>query len=82
MFLIQSKRVADNIIRQFACKNEMFSVYGRCSFDRCKTEFNSDTCIIKHCSKNLLQTIGSRRLNPQVSYFKFMIHVKLNFRIA
>jgi hypothetical protein len=82
MFLIQTKRVVDNIIRRFVCCNEMFNVYGRCNFNRCKTELNNDTCIIRHCGKNLYQTTGSRRLNPQVSNLKFLLYVKRSFRVA
>ncbi|KDR15916.1 paraplegin isoform X1 [Zootermopsis nevadensis] len=66
MFVMKTKRIVDNIIRRFVCYNEMSNVYGGCNFNRCKSELNNEKCIIKHCSKNLYQTTGSRKLNPQV----------------
>lgn len=67
MYLIQTKRVVDSLIRGFVCRSEIFNMHRTCNFNKCKTELNNDRCIIKLCGKN----VGSKRLNPQVSNAKF-----------
>jgi hypothetical protein len=70
MYFVKTRRLVDNIIRRYVCCNEVFSVYGRRSFNRSKNEFYDGTSIIKPCSENLYQSVGSTRCNPKVSLFR------------
>lgn len=66
MYSLQMRRVVDSFIRRFVCCNEILSVCGRYSFNRCKTELNNVKSVIKPFRKNPYQFVGSTRLNPHV----------------
>lgn len=70
MYFVETVRIVDNFIRRFVCCNEVFSVYGRRSFNRSINELFNGTSVIKPVSENLYQSVGSTRCNPKVSYFR------------
>ena len=67
MYFVKTRRLVDSFIRRFVCCNEVFSVYGRRSFNRSKSELYDGTSIIKPCGEKLHQSVGSSRCNPKVS---------------